>query len=267
MTALVVVVAAWSCGAGPVAASSPEAVAFGELRASAATARERRQVLLVYFTAEWCTWCRQMERVTFRDEDVVRQSSAFAWAKVDVDAQPQISGAFGVRGVPALAVLNADGELLDMQAGYLNPQRLVALLGEYADQAEAPGRIRRDLAAVTQTARQLEEADDDQVEAQVLAALELLTRREVVGQRVAEQGVVDLGPRAWPALVAALGDERLAMRAAAYDLLEASSGAGLAFDPFADAEQRSAEAARWRQWVGRELREPEAGEAGEAADG
>ncbi|MEX0653612.1 MAG: thioredoxin domain-containing protein [Phycisphaeraceae bacterium] len=240
--------AAWLAGV-PAQANEGEAIPFAEFREAVQAGAEQRHVTVVYFTADWCTWCQRMERVSFRDERALRAVDRFQWAKVDVDAQPYLAGAFGIRGVPAMAFLNAEGELLELRNGYVNPDAFHALLAAHADQAEALGQLRRDMEAVTRTAKQLIDADDEQVDAAVLEAVAMLAEREVAGHQVAQQSVLEMGPRAWPALASALNDDRLAVRAAAYELLRTATEASHPFDPFAEADERLVMAARWHQWV------------------
>lgn len=239
--------------AAPAPADSPAAIPFAAFREASRLGAERQQVTVVYFTADWCTWCQRMERVSFRDERVLRAAGAFQWAKVDADSEPYLMGAFGIRGVPAMAFLNAEGELLELSTGYLSPDALNALLEKHAGQAEAPGRLRRDLDQVTRTAQQLIDVDDEQVDAVVLEAVTMLAEREVIGHQVAHRSVLEMGQRAWPAVAAALNHERLAVRAAAYELLLEATGASLAFDPFADAQERQAMAMRWQDWTRQQL--------------
>jgi len=55
-------------------------------------------VVLADFYADWCGPCQMLEPVV---ERLAAETDA-AVAKVDVDANQQLAGAYGVRGVPTL---------------------------------------------------------------------------------------------------------------------------------------------------------------------
>ena len=249
----------------PAVADEPRAIAFNGFEQAIEDARQREAVLAVYFTAEWCGVCHRMERTTFRDADVIDAARPFAWARVDIDAAPAIAGAFAMRGVPAIALLNAHGELLTIERGYMGPQRLIAVLEQYRDAAHAPGAVRQHITELVGTTQRLVDADADELIDAVVEAVTLLSGGEAIGHGLPRREILSLGPRAWPGLVEALGHERLAVRAAGYELLVESTQRPLAFDPFADADARAAQHEQWQQWLEAQTIAP-ADEADQAAD-
>lgn len=217
-----------------------------------------RQVTVVYFTATWCGWCAQMEQVTFRDPEVVKLGEAYNWARVDVDESQDVAGLFGVRGVPAVALLNADGELLKMLNGYQGPAPMSELLRAHRDAAEAPGELRRRIEQADDLEQRLE---GDEVESAVLDAVTMLASGEAAADGRAARSILELDQRAWPALALALEDERLAVRAAAHELLRESTGHDLAYDAFADPPKRNAQAQAWRDWAASHTEEAKTNES------
>jgi thiol:disulfide interchange protein DsbD len=73
---------------------------------------DRRPVFLD-FQADWCLPCREMDRTTFRDPEVVRAAEPFVPFKVDVTLGDETANAvmdrFGVSGVPTYVALRGDG--------------------------------------------------------------------------------------------------------------------------------------------------------------
>jgi len=82
-----------------------------------------RGKVLVDFWAPWCGPCRVMTTALEEIESRVDNSLI----KVNVDLFPQIAKEFGVRGIPALFVLQ-DGKIEESVVGSKKPDELIALL-------------------------------------------------------------------------------------------------------------------------------------------
>ncbi|MCU4744569.1 thioredoxin [Natronoglomus mannanivorans] len=85
-------------------------------------------VVLVDFFATWCGPCQMLEPVL---EGLAGETEAVI-AKVDVDEHPQLAGAYGVRGVPTLALF-ANGEQAEQHTGALPADRLRNLIEGYTE--------------------------------------------------------------------------------------------------------------------------------------
>jgi thioredoxin:protein disulfide reductase len=102
-----------------------------------ADARAARRPVLIDFQALWCLPCREMERTTFRDPDVVRAARGFATLKADVtsedDANAALMSRFGVPGVPTYVILDAEGNERRRFVGYVAAPAFQAALHEVAE--------------------------------------------------------------------------------------------------------------------------------------
>ncbi len=86
--------------------AAPEAVTDGDFHAKVI---ESPLPVLVDFWAEWCGPCKMIAPLV--DELAEEYDGRAAFAKVDVDANPQTPGAYGIRGIPTLLVFSGGAEV------------------------------------------------------------------------------------------------------------------------------------------------------------
>jgi thiol:disulfide interchange protein DsbD len=84
-----------------------------DLDREVARAREQGEGVLVDFSAEWCTSCKEMERYTFTDPSVQQALKRTVLLRADVTANTADDQAllkrFGIFGPPTIAFYGADG--------------------------------------------------------------------------------------------------------------------------------------------------------------
>jgi thiol:disulfide interchange protein len=86
---------------------------------------KERKPLLVYFTADWCGPCQHMKETTWADGRVAEALKDYIPVKIDVDDQPQVARMFGVRGIPRVQVMTAEGTLGQALTGAVSPEDMV----------------------------------------------------------------------------------------------------------------------------------------------
>ncbi len=109
-----------------VAADAPydeKADARADIRAALASAQQARLPVLVVFGANWCGDCKMLDTAFKTGASAPLMAKNFKIVKVDVgrfDRNVDIAASYGVplkSGIPAVAVLAADGRVLYATAG------------------------------------------------------------------------------------------------------------------------------------------------------
>ncbi len=94
---------------------------------------EKRFVILD-LEAVWCHWCHVMEKTTYSDPKVIELlTSKFIPVRVDQDANPDLAHRYGDWGWPATIVFGSDGTEIAKIRGYIEPERMQALLKAIID--------------------------------------------------------------------------------------------------------------------------------------
>ena len=90
------------------------------------------------FYADWCVSCKEMESLTFQDEEVKRRLGAMLLLQVDVTANSADDAAllkrFGLFGPPGIIFFDRNGKEIENSRviGYLAADRFLPILTQVA---------------------------------------------------------------------------------------------------------------------------------------
>jgi thioredoxin 1 len=79
----------------------------------------------------WAAWCGPCQAMAAQFERAAGLRPQYGFAKVDVDAEPALAAAYGIRSIPTIVVLRA-GEPVAAQPGVIPAEPLVEALDRIA---------------------------------------------------------------------------------------------------------------------------------------
>jgi thiol-disulfide isomerase/thioredoxin len=212
------------------------------------TAGRQKQPVLLYFTAAWCSPCKQMARTTLQDATVLKQLDQFARAVVDVDADPSSARQHHVAAMPTFLILSADGEEVSLSTGYMDaPKFLRWLTNGLAAHAAALDRQKQFLARQHALKAMLDSPEATNHARAAAELFELCNAREPAQSRFAAEQLRTLARRSPLLLLDGLNHPKLATRIHVANVLRDTLGEGFVFDPWAPAPARTRTAAEWAQ--------------------
>ncbi len=87
--------------------------------------------IFIDFYADWCGYCRMMDKSTFKDASVIAiLNRDFIPVKVHSDTEKEIAQRYNVRALPNIAFISEDGKRIGSIPGYIPSDRLVEILEE-----------------------------------------------------------------------------------------------------------------------------------------
>jgi uncharacterized protein len=99
-----------------------------------ARAKSEKRLVILDLEAVWCHWCHVMDQTTYADSKIEALIGAkYIPVRVDQDANPDLASRYGDWGWPATIIFAPDGTELAKMRGYIEPERMAALLQAFID--------------------------------------------------------------------------------------------------------------------------------------
>lgn len=91
-----------------------------------AKAKAEGKKIYINFHADWCYYCKVMEKTTFKDKKVADYlNDNFITIRVDTEKEKKLAREYRIQGLPSNWFLEPDGKRISMRPGYLNPNQLL----------------------------------------------------------------------------------------------------------------------------------------------
>jgi len=104
------------------------------LREGLQLARMENKPVMIDMTADWCYYCKVLDKKTFPDKRVVEKSKDFVMIKFDATRQTpevrDILAKYEVTGFPTLVFVDTKGEVFQL-VGYVEPQQLLKAMEQF----------------------------------------------------------------------------------------------------------------------------------------
>lgn len=87
--------------------------------------RRTGKKVFLFFHADWCSWCKKMERDTFSDSSVKQALNQYIVYHVDTGKEREISRKYSVSGIPAYCITDNSEKPTQSGQGYKTPQEFL----------------------------------------------------------------------------------------------------------------------------------------------
>ena len=90
-------------------------------------AKNTDKKIFVDFYADWCSYCQEMDEVTYQDPQVKEKlTENYVLLKVNVDENPELSQKYQAYGLPTMIILDSNGNEIKRIIGYQSPEQLLS---------------------------------------------------------------------------------------------------------------------------------------------
>lgn len=129
MVVLALMVFPLLCNPTPQAAQKGDGIQWMSYEEGRKRGEAEKKKLFLVFNADWCQYCMQMEKETFRNPSVVAYVNRnFIPIIVNSDKERSIASKYNVMGLPSTWFIAENGDRIGSRPGYIPPQEMLSIL-------------------------------------------------------------------------------------------------------------------------------------------
>jgi thioredoxin-related protein len=119
---------ALTAGGLNLAAAASDRIDWHTYEAGMSRSRFEKKKVFLFFYAEWCAYCRDMDRKTFTDPSVIGTLNRnFIPIRVDSDRDQAAAALFRVKGLPDSWFLAESGDIIGHRPGFIAADQLMKI--------------------------------------------------------------------------------------------------------------------------------------------
>ena len=100
-----------------------------DLNSSLKEAQKSNKLVFIDFYADWCGYCKELNKETFTDQKVKEKfAQKYVLVKINGDLYPNLTSKYKVYGYPTLIILDANGNEIKRQTGFVSATELINIL-------------------------------------------------------------------------------------------------------------------------------------------
>jgi len=115
--------------AGSPGVTSAASINWYDYQEGVFAGKQEGKKIFIHFWAEWCSYCKTMEKETFRNSSVISYlNNNFVSIKVNSDKDTKTPAKYSVRGLPSNWFLTGEGEKISNLPGHIPADKFLQIL-------------------------------------------------------------------------------------------------------------------------------------------
>jgi len=84
--------------------------------------------VMIDFYADWCVYCKKLEKDVFTDEKILEEAERFVTVRVDADERPDLTSDHRVLGLPTIVFLDSEGREAGRVESYVKADKFLGVM-------------------------------------------------------------------------------------------------------------------------------------------
>jgi thiol:disulfide interchange protein len=91
-------------------------------------AKSEGKPILIDFYTDWCTWCKEMDKTVYPNQQVIDQSQNWVMVKINGEKRADVAKAYGVQGFPTVVFAENTGKPIEILPGFAKANEFVTIM-------------------------------------------------------------------------------------------------------------------------------------------